>query len=127
MSRAQISTLSEDCTLTHCGDGVEWVDLRVGTRGISRLRWPSGLGFSGRSCFTAEQSLETCDKYCSFVIGVQCKEEIQESIVWARTPAATDDGSLAVLHVACPGQEKLVNSSNIGKLPVCNHFLFPEV
>mgnify|MGYP001800874261 CR=1 FL=1 len=69
LDRNQTEILHNDCTFTHCGDGVEWVDLREGTRGISRLRWPSGIENMNSRCFSQNDALVTCDKYCSFDIG----------------------------------------------------------
>lgn len=64
-----LEILFDDCTFTHCGSGVEWIDLREGTRGLSRLRWPSGI-YANNPCFNKTQALTTCDKYCSHDIGV---------------------------------------------------------
>lgn len=66
--KAELDVLHSDCTFTHCGDAVEWIDLREGTRGISRLRWPSAIHEYGY-CFSESKALKTCDKYCSNHIG----------------------------------------------------------
>ena len=43
LSQAHIMDMKQDCTFTYCGDAVEWVDFRSGTRGAMKLRWPSGI------------------------------------------------------------------------------------
>jgi len=43
--------------------------------------------------------------------GVQCKEEVRESVTWSRTPAITEEGIVAELSVPCPGYTITDNSS----------------
>jgi len=43
MSEDDIKLAFDDCTYTHCGNAVEWISFRSGTRGTARLRWPSGV------------------------------------------------------------------------------------
>ena len=48
-------------------------------------------------------------------LGVQCKQEVQESVTWARTPAATNNGSVAVVKMPCPGFDNVDNSTIVRK------------
>lgn len=65
-----------------------------------------------------------------YSLGVQCKEEIQESIIWTRTPAATPDNTTAVLIVPCPGQfvgndtSESISKSHTVTLPMSYSFNF---
>ncbi len=43
LSQKEIQTMYKDCTFTYCGDAVEWVDFRSGTRNAMKLRWPSKI------------------------------------------------------------------------------------
>ena len=42
-SGREIRELFDDCTYRYCGNAVEWVDFRSGTRGPMRIRWPSNI------------------------------------------------------------------------------------
>ncbi|CAH1794754.1 unnamed protein product [Owenia fusiformis] len=107
MTAPEVRDIYRDCTFSYCGDLVEWVDFRIGTRGEMKLRWPSGI-FNATSRCIQEQKLrvaETCDKYCSHTIGAQCKEQIVENILWPRAPANTS------VAIACPGQSDKDNDT----------------
>lgn len=39
----QIKEISGDCSLSFCGNVVEWTDFRSGTRGDVKLMWPSNI------------------------------------------------------------------------------------
>ncbi|XP_076456593.1 cadherin EGF LAG seven-pass G-type receptor 1-like [Babylonia areolata] len=95
----EVSYLASSCTFQYCGNAVQWVEFRAGTRGALRMRWPSGI-FSDFTCFTEKDAGVTCDKSCSERIGAQCNEEINENIVWRRQPAAQN------VSVPCPGFEQ---------------------
>ena len=43
LNMSYILRMYQDCTFTYCGDAVEWVDFRSGTRGPIKLRWPSKI------------------------------------------------------------------------------------
>nr|XP_022319164.1 adhesion G protein-coupled receptor L2-like isoform X2 [Crassostrea virginica] len=92
------------CIFMYCGNAVQWADLRSGTRGPVRMRWPSTVVSvvlkDDKPCNTIQEKSMTCNKYCSDVIGAQCNLETVENIVWARTPAITN------ATVPCPGQEE---------------------
>ncbi|XP_070543943.1 adhesion G protein-coupled receptor L2-like isoform X1 [Ptychodera flava] len=92
-NKTQIQKLSEDCTFMQCGDAVQWVDFRSGTRGSMKLRWPSGIFATG--CNTNPE--KACDSYCSHTIGPQCNQDIAGNIEWPRTPAGHTKSLL------CPG------------------------
>ncbi|CAL1530170.1 unnamed protein product, partial [Lymnaea stagnalis] len=94
MNVSQINSLNTSCTFMYCGNAVQWVEFRSGTRGAMRMRWPSGI-FTG-TCFTKVQSDATCEKYCSMCIGAQCNEEVKENIRWSRERANQ------TVTVACP-------------------------
>ncbi|XP_041485778.1 adhesion G protein-coupled receptor L1-like [Lytechinus variegatus] len=76
-----IRTIANDCTFTYCGNVAEWVDFRSGTRGTSKLRWPSGV-FD--ECLV--NKAEACDSHCSETNGPQCNQEYAKNILWPRTP-----------------------------------------
>lgn len=54
----------------------------------------------------------------SSATGIQCKEEIQESVTWVRTPAASVDNSSGGLTVPCPGYNVEDNTTAIRKSSV---------
>ncbi|XP_030834978.1 adhesion G protein-coupled receptor L1 [Strongylocentrotus purpuratus] len=76
-----LQNIASDCTFTYCGSVAEWVDFRSGTRGTSKLRWPSGV-FD--ECVV--NKAETCDSHCSQTNGPQCNQEYARNILWPRTP-----------------------------------------
>ena len=45
--------------------------------------------------------------------GVQCKEEIQESVKWDRTPVPRDK-HMALLEKPCPGYDPADNTTEMG-------------
>ncbi|XP_070181949.1 cadherin EGF LAG seven-pass G-type receptor 1-like [Littorina saxatilis] len=97
----EVSYLASSCTFQYCGNAVQWVEFRAGTRGPIKMRWPSGIfDHESFTCFTEKKAGITCDKSCSERIGAQCNEEINENILWRRQPAAQN------VSVECPGFEK---------------------
>lgn len=50
-----------------------------------------------------------------YLTGVQCKEEIQESVMWVRTPVPRDKQS-ALLELPCPGYDLTDNTTEICKI-----------
>ncbi|XP_048760884.1 adhesion G protein-coupled receptor L2-like isoform X2 [Ostrea edulis] len=96
-------SIFSSCIFMYCGNAVQWADLRSGTRGPMKMRWPSTIVSvvlkEEKPCNTKQEKTLTCNKYCSDVIGAQCNMETVENIVWARTPAITN------ATVPCPGQE----------------------
>ncbi|KAL8609771.1 hypothetical protein ACOMHN_042810 [Nucella lapillus] len=104
----EVSYLASSCTFQYCGNAVQWVEFRSGTRGSIKMRWPSGI-FNPETftCFTEKDAGMTCDKSCSERIGAQCNEEINENIVWRRQPAAQN------VSVQCPGREATEVKDNI--------------
>lgn len=96
-------SIFSSCIFMYCGNGVQWADLRSGTRGPMRMRWPSTVVSvilkGDKPCNTKQERAIACNKYCSDVIGAQCNLETVENIVWVRTPAVTN------ATVPCPGQE----------------------
>ncbi|XP_064617683.1 LOW QUALITY PROTEIN: adhesion G protein-coupled receptor L2-like [Liolophura sinensis] len=64
-----IEKIWTDCTFMYCGNAVQWVEFRTGTRGAMRLRWPSGiarqkekmklnetLDYATRQCFRTKEN-----------------------------------------------------------------------
>ncbi|XP_071808714.1 adhesion G protein-coupled receptor L2-like isoform X2 [Asterias amurensis] len=92
LEASHIADMHQDCTFNYCGDVVEWVDFRIGTRGSLKLRWPSGV-FD--SCIRDKE--EGCDTYCTKTIGPQCKQEFAENIEWNHTPVGKR------VSMPCPG------------------------
>ena len=43
LTGAQVTQIRKSCDLMYCGDAVQWIDLRTGTRGAMKMRWPSGV------------------------------------------------------------------------------------
>ncbi|KAK3590964.1 hypothetical protein CHS0354_034536 [Potamilus streckersoni] len=99
LTSEEINAVQNGCTLMYCGDAVQWTELRSGTRGSMRMRWPSGT--VKQQCFTEEKVAITCNKYCSDLIGAQCNQQTVENIEWSRTPAVKNI-SISV----CPGTIK---------------------
>nr|KAG5692688.1 hypothetical protein BaRGS_028488 [Batillaria attramentaria] len=98
----EVLFLASNCTFQYCGNAVQWVEFRAGTRGAIKMRWPSGIfGHEGFPCITEKQAAETCDKSCSSQIGAQCNEQIKENILWSRTPANQN------VSVPCPGKKDI--------------------
>lgn len=38
-----IRLIHQSCTFMYCGNVVQWAELRRGTRGAMKMRWPSGI------------------------------------------------------------------------------------
>ncbi|CAD5123647.1 DgyrCDS11973 [Dimorphilus gyrociliatus] len=93
----EIVQIKEDCKLNWCGDGIEWADLRSGTRGPLRMRWPSDVPFSNDICFSGKEQADSCEKFCTVTEGAQCNAEIAENIEWPRSKANL------TLVMPCPG------------------------
>ncbi|KAI8794290.1 latrophilin-3, partial [Biomphalaria glabrata] len=106
MNSSQISYINSSCTFMYCGNAIQWVEFRAGTRGAMKMRWPSGI-FTGR-CFSDAQSGSSCEKFCSLLIGAQCNEETRENILWLRNAANQ------TVNVSCPSlsREQANNSTN---------------
>jgi len=43
LSGKTVQQVFQDCTLTHCGDVVQWADFIKNTRGAMKIRWPSNI------------------------------------------------------------------------------------
>ncbi|XP_064634672.1 adhesion G protein-coupled receptor L1-like [Lineus longissimus] len=97
LNNSDIWSIYKDCKFMWCGNAVQWVDLREGTRGQLRMRWPSGVLQS--QCFSVAEAASKCDRHCSRVIGAQCNEEIRENVRWTRTKAEVN------ISVPCPGRD----------------------
>ncbi|KAJ8318311.1 hypothetical protein KUTeg_003402 [Tegillarca granosa] len=113
MAEDDIRLIHQSCTFMYCGNVVQWAELRRGTRGAMKMRWPSGI--IEKSCFTDQEASITCNKYCSYKIGAQCNGEIVKNIVWERTPAIRN------ISVPCPGQEerKYLNETHDNAVRTC--------
>ncbi|XP_041364256.1 uncharacterized protein LOC121379672 [Gigantopelta aegis] len=98
MNVTEINDIMSSCKLMYCGNAVQWVDFRSGTRGAMKMRWPSGI-FTGE-CFDEHLAARSCDVFCSDLNGAQCNLEAVENIKWKRTKAST------YVEVTCPGQEE---------------------
>ncbi|XP_077862983.1 adhesion G protein-coupled receptor L2-like [Saccoglossus kowalevskii] len=103
MNDSEIQSLTEDCTFMECGDAVQWVDFRSGTRGSMKLRWPSGIFASG--CDNENYDL-ACDIHCSHTIGPQCHLNIASNIEWPRTPAGE------MVSMPCPKRSHKENEDD---------------
>ncbi|XP_046574177.1 cadherin EGF LAG seven-pass G-type receptor 1-like [Haliotis rubra] len=97
MEEPELKQIIASCKFMYCGNAVEWVEFRSGTRGAMKMRWPSGV-LTGE-CFTEKIAAETCDNFCSDLIGAQCNRETVENIEWTRTKAEKN------ISIVCPGQE----------------------
>ncbi|RUS90086.1 hypothetical protein EGW08_002128, partial [Elysia chlorotica] len=107
MRTEEVRYLHSSCTFMYCGNAVQWVEFRSGTRGAMRMRWPSGV-FSDvmdGKCVSEAESSDSCDTFCSEYKGAQCNEEIKENILWSRQKA---DQNISVL---CPTFEDMTDNS----------------
>ena len=43
MNQTEIESVYRDCLFIQCGDVVQWIQFREGTRGQMKMRWPSGV------------------------------------------------------------------------------------
>ena len=41
LTSQEVSYIKGLCTLMYCGNAVQWIEFRKGTRGAMRMRWPS--------------------------------------------------------------------------------------
>lgn len=41
LSAVEVTQIYTDCTLTLCGNVIQWADFRSGTRGALSIKWPS--------------------------------------------------------------------------------------
>ncbi|XP_071954422.1 adhesion G protein-coupled receptor L2-like [Antedon mediterranea] len=96
LSIREILNIQKDCFFKYCGNLVEWVDFRGGTRGHMKLRWPSGIPKQG-SC--ERDVAEMCDDFCSRNNGTKCVLDVANNVEWERTRAGK-----AVTYT-CPGLE----------------------
>ncbi|XP_050390445.2 cadherin EGF LAG seven-pass G-type receptor 1 [Patella vulgata] len=96
MEKEEVRNITKSCNFMYCGNAVQWVEFRSGTRGAMKIRWPSGI-FTDQ-CFTEKTAAISCDTFCSDLIGAQCNEEIKENIKWNRTKAEMN------ISVDCPRQ-----------------------
>ncbi|XP_077999242.1 adhesion G protein-coupled receptor L2-like [Glandiceps talaboti] len=110
MNKSDIQKISEDCSFMQCGNAVQWVDFRSGTRGSMKLRWPSGV--FGTSCSRESGDVQACDLYCSHTIGPQCNQEYAGNIKWPRTPAGKTQS------LPCPGKGDYATDSS--PVPLAN-------
>lgn len=62
-----IEKIWTDCTFMYCGNAVQWVEFRTGTRGAMRLRWPSGIA---REWSPPEQVANLLPVLRRFTIGI---------------------------------------------------------
>lgn len=97
LNSEEIIQIKKDCKLNWCGDGIEWADLRSGTRGPLRMRWPSDVPFTSGVCYTGKDQADSCEKYCTKTKGAQCNAEVAKNIIWPRSKANI------TLTMPCPG------------------------
>ncbi|KAK3761610.1 hypothetical protein RRG08_040305 [Elysia crispata] len=106
MRPEEVRYVNSSCTFMYCGNAVQWVEFRSGTRGAMRMRWPSGVFPKDELCVSKDESSESCDTFCSEYKGAQCNEEIKENILWSRQKADQN------ISVECPTfKEKDDNST----------------
>ncbi|XP_059158667.1 cadherin EGF LAG seven-pass G-type receptor 1-like [Physella acuta] len=80
----QILDMNNSCTFMYCGNAVQWVEFRSGTRGAMKMRWPSGIRTGSYPCNNASSLAKSCETFCSTSIGARCNMEIKENIKWDR-------------------------------------------
>ena len=68
----EVTYLASSCTFQYCGNAVQWVEFRAGTRGAIRMRWPSGI-FSEWLTYT---SLSVEERFVNYAISVSLKRAI---------------------------------------------------
>ncbi|XP_033123100.1 adhesion G protein-coupled receptor L1-like [Anneissia japonica] len=96
LTKSEIVQIHNNCYFKYCGNLVEWVDFRGGTRGHMKLRWPSGIP-TPASC--ERDVAEMCDGYCSDNNGTKCVRDVSHNVLWERARAGKQ------VTYTCPGLE----------------------
>ena len=68
----EVTYLASSCTFQYCGNAVQWVEFRAGTRGAIRMRWPSGIFSEWPTC----TSLGGVKRFVNYAISVSFKRSI---------------------------------------------------
>ena len=68
----EVTYLASSCTFQYCGNAVQWVEFRAGTRGAIRMRWPSGIFSEWPTC----TSLGGVKSFVNYAISVSFKRSI---------------------------------------------------